>query len=329
MSLVSDYYQVLLDIGLFLFFVIGAKVAILFTIRVKRPHTMRSRSMLWTGFGAWWLISGLWQVFPWVVTKSSDALARDLYHNQPAWLVAWYHYFLTFWTAKPITWNILAVTFQILVGIMLLTEKDNLAGRISLVLAVIFSWSVWVVPEAFGSLLSSYSSLVTGTPGAGFIAGSIGLLLLVPTTIWESANIARNINRGLAILLGLAGVWQLNPWSGFFGPNIARMFAVSPVPRITHIIHTMMQFALSYSVALNSLLVIICLGLAFMVWKNNSRATLLIISGAFFLWLWLSGEGLGLIPAIGCNMSTAPLLFLLIIISTGDTTIKTRDANAS
>ena len=144
----------LLDIGLFLFFVIGAKVAILFTIRAKRLRVLRSRSVLWKGFGGWWLISGIWQIFPWVVKKSPEELARNLFHNQPTWLVTWYHPFLVFWSSRPITRNILAVISQILNGLMLLTEKENIAGWFSLILATIFAWLVWVIPEAFGLLLS-------------------------------------------------------------------------------------------------------------------------------------------------------------------------------
>ncbi len=325
--LVSNYYQIILDIGLFLFFVIGAKVMVLFTIRVSRPRVLRSRRILWTAFGAWWLASGILQIFPWTVTYSLPTLTRTLYRHEPHWLVAWYHPMLALLTARPITWNILVVIFQFLIGIMLLTERENIAGRITLLMATVFAWLVWVIPQAFGFIFSGQPSVVKGSPGAGLIAGLIGILLLLPAQSWRSHNVPVRLRQGLAVFFALACLLQINPWSGFWSSRLIQIFAHSPVPAVKTLISLMAEFAVNYPVILNGLIVIALFLMAVLLSRNQFPTILLLLSALFLLWSWASGQGFGLIPAIGANANTAPLLFLLILISTGDTSRMTKESN--
>ena len=317
MALVVNYYQTLIDVGLFLFFVIGAKVVILFTIRVPKPSVPRARRILWTGFGVWWLLSGVLQIFPWTVTHSPGALSHALYRYQPLSVIRAYHFFLIQWTSQPVTWNILAVIFQVLFGIMLLTEAENIAGRITLALAAVFAGIVWVIPEALGGMLSWPVSAAAGAPGAGLVAVVTAVLLLLPAGRWSASQTPERIRQGLSAFFAVAAVVEANPWSGLWGEGIAKIFAVSPVPWAQKLIGNAAQMAHNGSVVYNGVLAACFLSLAVVLWKNTGRWLTLGLAGALLLWIWATGEGFGLVPSVGANAGTAPLLFGLIMIAAG------------
>ncbi|POB11790.1 hypothetical protein [Sulfobacillus sp. hq2] len=315
--LVVNYYQTLIDVALFLFFVIGAKVIALFTIRVKKPAVPYVRHLLWQGYAVWWLVSGIVQIPPWVVTHSPAHLGQVLYRHDPPRVVAFYHFFLAWWTAKPITWNILVILVQILVGLMLITEEEDLAGRITLVVAGIWSFLVWLIPEALGHLLGVPFSAVPGAPGAGLIAAGIAAILLVPPRHWHVEKTPRGIRQIIAVYCALAALVQMNPWSGLWGPDIRKIFAYSPVSGVQKVIGMAAQIAHNSPEVYNLGLSIYFLILAVALWRNGNRWLFIGLASVLWLWIWLTGQGLGLVPEIGDNLNTAPLVLWLIAITVG------------
>ncbi len=75
--LVSNYYQIILDIGLFLFFVIGAKVMVLFTIRVSRPRVLKISPHFMDGIRC--LVASVWNIAN--IPVDSHVLFADTHKN--------------------------------------------------------------------------------------------------------------------------------------------------------------------------------------------------------------------------------------------------------
>ncbi len=316
MPLVTNYYQSLIDIGLFLFFVVGAKVIILFTIRGEKPSVLRSRYLLWMGFGAWWFLSAIEQIFPWAVMTNAHQLIDTMYALQPAWLVGMFRPVAIIWTAQPVTWNIVFVVFQFLVAIMLLTERENIAGWITLLLATLFSLATWVATEALGQVASPRLSIVSGSPGAGFVAALVGVLLLVHPDVWKQRKVVVHLRHTIAIFYALAAVIQLRP--RFWTEGIAILFDHSPYRPWEQILSPairVMQGGASY---VNALVVLLLAFLAILLWKNVSHAWIVVVSAILLLFCWIFGQNMGLQIAIGGNLNTAPLVFLLTMIVIDD-----------
>ncbi|WP_053961052.1 hypothetical protein [Sulfobacillus thermosulfidooxidans] len=322
MSLVTNYYQSLIDVALFLFFVIGAKVIILFTIHSEKPTVLHSRYLLWLGYGGWWLLSAVLQIFPWSVTIHTHQLIQEMYPEQPSWVIQLFRPVAVTWTTQPVTWNILLVVFQFIVGIMLLTERENIAGWISLLLATLFSFTTWATTEAFGGLFSPRLSIVPGSPGPGLLAAIVGALLLVPNDYWERNHVVFYIRHAMAILYGLAAVAQLRP--RFWTSHITIIFGRSPYSPMAHFVDGFISIAQNNPVVINILLIMFLSILAIITWKNWSYWSILVISSLLLLWCWIFGQDLGLLPAMGANLYSAPLWFLLTWISVGDTSRKTK-----
>lgn len=302
---ISLYQQTLEDILIFLWFGIGAKVIIIFVIPSKRPSVPRGRLFLWYGLGAYWSISALLQLWPTMAIASQKVLS-------PLPLLSG---MASYWPHHAIAYTIWSIIIQLILGIFLLTERENLTGKITLVLSAIWSIFLWIFGENFGGLTHLSASLVLGSPGAGFFALAISVSLLLPVSLWESGLAQKNIWRGMAVLWAVATLWQLihfndyNAWRPLWIPYIN-----GAQPAAALALHNSTQALLrSTAPVLNLILVAAMVFTEVMLVLKKPNLAFWIVLTLVLLAFWALGQGFGLRPAYGANLNAAPLIFLLFL----------------
>lgn len=306
---IAMYQQSLEDVLIFLFFGIGAKVIILFVIRSPRPKVPPGRTILWMGLGIYWTLSALIQMWPTMALATSSALVTHPLLQT----------FAPFWGRHPIGDTLWSIIIQIVLGIVLLTERENPAGRITLILSAVFSFGLWAVGENWGALTHSSASLVMGSPGAGLLAFIASLGLLTPVSWWSDNKVPRIISILLMILWGLGTIWQavhfnsLASWQNVWIPQIDKA-----QPSWLNGLRAMEQHLITrHLIAANMTLSILMAGTEWLFTRRQAGMLFWIIFVITLLVLWSLGQGWGFRPAYGANLNAAPL-FLLLVWSTSD-----------
>ncbi len=305
MSSITQYQQSLEDVLIFLFFGIGAKVIILFVIPSKKPAVPRGRIILWYGLGAFWFLSGLLQVWPAMAIASRHSLATLPMLSALA----------PYWPVHSIAYTIWSVIIQLVLGILLLTERENLTGRISLVISGIIALLLWIFGENFGGLTHLSASIVIGSPGAALLALAASAALLFPITAWENGRIQKSLWQAITVLWGLATLWQVihfntpSAWHALWVPyiNIGQ-------PGAALALHRSGQEIVEHAtLAVNLILVAAMAIIEVMFIRRSSSKVFWILLTLVLLATWIWGQGLGLRPAYAASLNTAPLLGLLLV----------------
>ncbi|WP_139061674.1 hypothetical protein [Sulfobacillus thermosulfidooxidans] len=304
-SAITMYQQSLEDVLIFLLFGIGAKVIILLVIRTHPPKVPKGRIILWYGLGAYWAISSLIQMWPTMAVASAQSL-----QTHPL-----LHALAPFWGHHPVADTLWSIVIQMVLGIVLLTERENITGRIALILSAFWSFFLWIAGENWGGLSHTSASLVMGSPGAGFFALLASLALLAPVSWWTNAKVPQWIFKVLVVVWGLGTIWQLihfssaTAWQPVWIPQVD---GAEPhwVIALRHGEQALLEHnALVINLILVALMVL--MEVLFIIPSPKALFwTVLAINLAAFWWL---GQGFGFRPAYGANLNTAPLLLLLIL----------------
>lgn len=301
---VSLYQQSLEDLLIFLFFGVGAKVIILFVIRSRRPTVPKGRMILWYGLGAYWVLSAVIQMWPTMGIASVHALHHPLLE-----LLA------PVWGSHPVAYSLWSVVIQMVIGILLLTERENLTGRIALVISALSSGFLWIFGENWGGLTHSSCSLILGSPGAGLLALVASVALLTPVSLWTDGRVPTFINNLVLIVWGLGTVWQfihfnsLSSWRGIWIPDIdhaePHWLVVLRANEYNLIAHHTLVINLTLSVLMAAVEILFLL-------KSPKILFWSLVSVNLLIW-WGLGQGFGFRPSYGAGLNAAPLILLLIL----------------
>lgn len=309
---ITTYQQSLEDVLIFLFFGIGAKVIILFVRRSKKPQVPRGRTRLWYGLGIFWTLSAILQLWPTMAVAS----AQSLRPHPLLWSLA------SYWSAHAMANTIWSVVIQLILGILLLTERENVTGRIALGISAVWSLFLWTAGEDWGGLTHVSASLALGSPGAGFLALAASAALLMPVSLWENGKIPQFMFRGIAILWGIGTVWQFVHFNAYAAWAPVWVPYIDPAqPGLTLLLlhgeqalfrgHTLLvNLALSLLMAVGEVLLI----------RRPAGGIFWTVVGLNLLAFWWLGQGLGFRPAYGASLNAAPLVFLMIWSSSSATT---------
>lgn len=303
-DVIITYQQTLEDVLIFLFFGIGAKVIMLFVFQSKKPVVPVGRTRLWYGLGLFWFLSAILQIWPTMAIASLHALKP----HPLLWNLA------SYWARHTVANTIWSIIIQLILGILLLTERENLTGRIALGVSAIWSLFLWSAGESWGGLTHRSASLVLGSPGAGILAFIASAALLMPVSSWSNHQVPRILSRGLIGIWSIGTIWQVihfdayNAWSPIWIPYIDKA-----QPTVTLLMRHSAQLIIHSQPLLFNVILSALMAFAVILMLRQRYDGLFwgIISIDLLLFWWI-GQGFGLRPAYGANLNAAPLLFLLI-----------------
>lgn len=320
---VSLFYHSLLAVAIFLGVVVFLVRPWLRRVGVpasapEESKSLRYRKLLAYWLGALWLLDGLMQMQPEMVTRFVGGFLAPLLSGQPAWARAVIAEGIRLWSLSPIWFNVGAAFIQLLIGVVLLFTRDGAPlRRYALYVSIGWGVMVWTVGEAFGSLFNGGGPL-DGSPGAVLLYMIAAVLLLLPPKTWDAARLWRWMARGIAanfFLLAVLASWPAFGWWGKTGVSFVQNMGQMPQPAL--FAQPLLAFAATYGahpVIWNAIIVGSCLLLGvFWLIRPRSRGVIWATLAWTFL-VWFFGQDFGLLGGMGTDPNTGGILMAYIIL---------------
>lgn len=271
------------------------------------------RRSLASALGALWLLDGLLQAQPLMVTRFVGGLLAPLLVGQPAPVASLIRFGMRLWGLDPIWWNVFATYLQLAIGVILLFSRSERLRRSALIASVVWAAVVWSAGEAFGSLFDGGGAFV-GSPGSVLLYGLSALLLLAPASRWpldRLVQLGRWAFSGYFLLIAFLQVWPANGWwRGNLAAWVGGMAAMPQPGPLRALLGAFAGTLGAHPLAWNAGLAGSALFLAAAWWFwPNARATLL----ATFSWtlaVWVLGQDLGALGGMGTDPNTGAVLLI-------------------
>lgn len=280
--------------------------------KVENVQLEGFRRMLSVGLGLFWCIAGILQLQPqmafgfghFVIAQSSQSLPGSLPTAMTPLVV--------FWASHEILLNAAAGSFQLFLGISLLSLRSKLYANV--VSALSFAWAVglWTFGEGMGGIFQAGASLLSGSPGSALIYAIISVIIMLP-----SDKIAKRSSVAVmsAIFLVFAVVQAL-PLEGYWDPfaisAITSGLTVNPQPRIlVKLLAGSAQILKITAINWNAALIAI-MSVTGVLWSTRQRlaAYLTLI---FSLLVWVLWQDFGIFGFYSTDLNTAPSLALVSV----------------
>lgn len=197
---------------------------IILAVRARRAHTEsldgssaypHAYEWLARAVGALWLLDGLLQAQPLMITRFIGGFLAPMLQGQPALVEALMNFSIRFWGINPVIWNEFATWIQIGIGLAMLFGAGTVWRRVGLWASLGWGLVVWIGGEAFGSLFVS-GSWLAGTPGSVLLYMLAAVLLLAPASYWNSPRAAKALRAAMFNLWALSAFLQAWPASGWW-----------------------------------------------------------------------------------------------------------------
>jgi len=280
------------------------------------PELPAPAEWLVRGLGALWLLDGLLQAQPLMVTRFVGGFLVPLVQGQPPALVTLMRAGIALWSLNPVLANVGATWLQIGIGLALLLGGQSRWRRVGLWVSVGWSAVVWIWGEGLGGVLVG-GSWLGGSPGSVLLYGLGALLALQPAVFWDNGRAVRILRGGLVAFWTLAAGMQAWPPSGFWSGSalseLPQSMAAMPQPAwLAAPLHAWAALLAAHPLGWNAALVAVFAGLAAAwLWRPADRrvwaATVLVTALT-----WYFGQDFGVLGGMGTDPNTgAPLLVLL------------------
>jgi hypothetical protein len=263
---------------------------------------------LQTALAVFWLLDGGLQFQSFMYSKGFIQMLTGMAPGQPTWLAS----SLT-WAAHTAghnltVFNTLFALVQVAIGLGLLYRP---AVRLALLASIAWAIFVWWFGEAFGMLLMSMASPLTGAPGA------VSLYALLALIAWPNGRAGGLLGiRGTKV--AWATLWVLMAWLWLGAPSSnpgAITSAINAAPSGMSWLSTVQNWAASAAqgngvpIALVACVLSLAIGLGV---GFDWRATLLLkLSIVLNLSFWVVGQGFGGIVQGGATDPNSGPLFVL------------------
>ena len=227
LALIADFRAVLLAEGtvMFLLFVLLAiswvacremllarARAWLAAQRGRWPAEPAGRRVLRIGFGVLWIIDGLLQAQPGMPTGLPSQVIAPAATGSPGWVQHVVSFGTQIWSGDPVEAAAGAVWIQLGIGIWLVSVSSPRWSRLAGLVSAGWGLIVWVFGEAFGGVLGSGASWLTGAPGAALFYCAAGALLALPSRRWRDPRLGRRILQAEGALLVAGAVLLLSAY---------------------------------------------------------------------------------------------------------------------
>ncbi|UOF89828.1 hypothetical protein LSG31_18430 [Fodinisporobacter ferrooxydans] len=277
------------------------------------------RAVLWWGLAAFWLLDAVLQAQPLMVTSVFvHEVLLPAAKDQPQWLRAMMNWGIEIWEQNPITYNLITVVLQAVIGSLMVFGRRNRLGTVGLCLGAGWSLVLWVFGEGMGGLWSGGMSFMSGAPGSAFLYLVCTVMLLLPKNMWQNGQIQRRLRQCFAGFWLLMAILQSLPSAGFWQPGgLTTLFGnASSMPQpqfLAKPIELLAMLTFHFPVLWNGVCVGIMLVLSYGFWKNIDSLWLMIVTGIWLLFAWWMGQDFGVLGGLGTDPNSAPVLALLLV----------------
>ncbi len=289
----------------------------------------RPRRFLRLSFGLLWIADGLLQAQPKMPGGFLVNVVDPGVASGPSWFAGLVAPFARAWTRHPVAADAATVWVQVGLGLLILMGGRGLLRRIALWGSIVWSLAVWVVGEAFGGLLASGASWLSGAPGAVLIYVPAAALLLAPDEWWDSGRAGALARRFVAGWLLLGAAFQALPFERQWSAGgLAEHFAAAartPQPGlISRPIARLASVSAAHPAAVNSVIIVVLVAAAAALFRSGRTAV--VITGLVVCALtWWLGQDFGVFGGTSTDPNAAlPLGLLLACSLTGWTATEQR-----
>ncbi|MCL5972534.1 MAG: hypothetical protein M1499_08250 [Firmicutes bacterium] len=286
--------------------------------RLFASDSSSARNVLIVGLGSLWLVDGLLQAQPLMVTQFTGGVLAPLLTGQPALVAAVVRLGMRLWRLHPLVWNLVAIWMQIGIGAVILLGGETRGRRIGLWTSIGWGLLVWGPGEGFGSIFSGGSWLL-GSPGSVLFYVLAAGVLLLPSAWWRSPRFLRvwqEMIAGLWALAALLQTWPANGWwsshrFSAFLTNQARM----PQPSLFSApLYAGAQAVAQSAIPWNAGIVGIFLILALLwILGRPARLTWWLTVGVTGSTWWF-GQDFGVLGGMGTDPNSAALVLLGLVV---------------
>ncbi len=169
--------------------------------------------------GALWVLDGLLQAQPSMISNFATDILAPLASGQPPILKAAVIGGMKLWSLNPILWDELATWLQIWIGLAILLGGRSRIRRAGLWASLVWGLVVWISGEALGSIFV-HGSWLSGSPGSVLFYMLAAICLLLPIPFWTSPGAKRAFHWSFASLWFLSALLQALPSSGWWNPSL-------------------------------------------------------------------------------------------------------------
>lgn len=299
------------------------------TLTTLGDRTLRvvssSRKFMRIGLGSLWVIDGALQLQPAMFTPSFPVnVVGPALQSLPNPIYGYSLSILQTYIIPHIsTWNILFAFLQLLIGILILSNRQTLRA-LGLALSLVWSGFLWVFGEGLGGIYASTMgggvfpgtpSLLNGFPGAALLYAWLSIILLLPEHTWRLEGVFSPIRDGAAVLFAVSTVVQLSPlmWTAYGQASIFTANLDNLPTQLWFTVEGIAHFSVSNPVTANTLEAL-AEGLAALgVWGVTPKRWGYIYATILLGFTWWFSLGLGgLLTGLGTDPNTPPLILLLM-----------------
>ena len=279
----------------------------------------RPRRSLRLAFGSLWIVDGLLQAQP----KMPGGFLVDIVDpgvsTGPSWFAGLVAPLARAWMRHPVAADAATVWVQIGLGLLILIGGRGLLMKIALWGSILWSFAVWVVGEAFGGLLASGASWLSGAPGAVLIYVAAAGLLLVPDEWWDTGRASLIARRIAASWMLLGAVLQAIPgerqWTAVgISERLAAAAKTSQPGLISRPIARLASIAGEHPAAVNSVVIVLLVVMAAGLWVSGRTP---VVSAGLVLCAatWWLAQDFGIFGGTSTDPNSALPLGLLLACS--------------
>ncbi len=298
-------------------------------LAVRRAHEPAGRRLLRAGFGVLWIVDGVLQAQPAMVSGLPGQVTEPSAAGSPGWVHDLVYWASGIWSHHPVQAATAVVWIQLGIGTALLAARGS-ASRAAGAACAVWGLVVWVFGESFGGIFAPGLSWLFGAPGAAALYCVAGVLVALPERYWQPNRLGRLIVAGSGALCAGMAVLQAWPGRGFWhgaghgrAGTLAGMvtsMAGTPQPRLTHDwVAAFAVFAAHHEPAVNLVavgaLTAAAAGLAAALATGSRAMTWAAASGLLALCLadWVLVQDLGIFGGLGTDPGSVPPMALLVI----------------